>query len=167
MLHQASTALVVTTCILQLLVPDRHWLYVIIISRTSFRVNSYSIVCLNVNELVILSRRHILSLRDSNMIRTHNYLLRKRSLQPPSLAKWLSVCLQTKWLWVRNPLLSFKLQIWRLLRSRRSLTFRETIECGFTLKLARDMIITYRLELIPSSAISTNLDQFFDSKILM
>ena len=123
--------------------------------------------CLNVNELFLLSRRHILSLSDSNMIRTHNYLLRKRSLQPPSLAKWLSVSLQAKWLWVRNTLLSFKLQVWRLLRSRRSFTFRETIECGFTLKLARGMIITYRLELIPSSAISTNLDQFFDSEILL
>ena len=30
-----------------------------------------------------------------------------------------------------------------LLRARSSLTFRQTIECGFTLKLVRDMIITY------------------------
>ena len=34
-------------------------------------------------------------------------------------------------------------QIWRLLRARSSLTFRQTIECGFTLKLVRDMIIAY------------------------
>ena len=47
------------------------------------------------------------------------------------------------WLWVRIALLSLKLQIWCLLRARSFLTFRQTIECGFTLKLVRDMIITY------------------------
>ena len=35
--------------------------------------------------------------------------------------------------------------MWHLLRARSSLTFRQTIECGFTLKLVRDMITTYRL----------------------
>ena len=59
------------------------------------------------------------------------------------LAKWLSVHLKTKWLWVRIALLSLKLQIWRLLPARSSLTFRQTIECGFTLKIVRDMTITY------------------------
>ena len=59
-----------------------------------------------------------------------------------SLAKWSSVRLRTKWLWVRISLLSRKIQIWRLLRARNSLTFRQTIECGFTLKLVRDMVIT-------------------------
>ena len=49
------------------------------------------------------------------------------------------------WLWVRIPLLSLKLQIWRLLRARSSLTFRQTIECRFTLKLVHDFIITYSL----------------------
>ena len=33
--------------------------------------------------------------------------------------------------------------IWRLLRTRSSWTFSETIECRFTLNLVRDMIITY------------------------
>ena len=47
----------------------------------------------------------------------------------PSLAKWLSVRLRTKWLWVRIPLLSLRLQTWRLLRATSSLTFRQTIEC--------------------------------------
>ena len=60
-----------------------------------------------------------------------------------SLAKWLSVGLLTKWLWIRITLLSLKLQIWRLLWARISSTFRQTIECRFTLKLVRDMIITY------------------------
>ena len=84
--------------------------------RTSFRENLHSIVCLNVKELL------------------------KRT---SALAKWLSVRLRTKWLWVRIPLLSLKLQIWRLLRARSSLTFRQAIECRFSLKLVRDMIITY------------------------
>ena len=59
-----------------------------------------------------------------------------------SLAKWLGVCVRTKWLWVRISLLLLKLQIWRLLRTRRSLTFRQTIECRFTLKLVGGMKIT-------------------------
>ena len=33
--------------------------------------------------------------------------------------------------------------------ARSSLTFRQTIECGFTLKLERDMIVTYSLMLQP------------------
>ena len=86
-------------------------------------------------------------LSDSNVIRTHNHLVRKRKLNHlaklDSLAKWVSVRLQTNWLWVQIALLPFKPQIWRLLQARRSLTFRQTIECGFTLKLVRDMIITY------------------------
>ena len=60
-----------------------------------------------------------------------------------NLAKWLCVCWRTKWLCVRIPLLSLKLQIWCLLWARSSVTFRQTIECGFTLKLIRDMIITH------------------------
>ena len=43
---------------------------------------------------------------------------------------------------VRILSLSLKLHIWHLLRVRSSLTFRQTIECRFTLKLVRDMIIT-------------------------
>ena len=42
-----------------------------------------------------------------------------------SLAKWLSVRLRTKWLWVRVQLQSLHLQISRLLRARSSLTFRQ------------------------------------------
>ena len=65
----------------------------------------------------------------NNGIRTHNHLVRKRTLNHSaklaSLAKWLSVRLQTKWLWVRIPLQSLKLQIWRLFRARSSLTFRQ------------------------------------------
>ena len=60
-----------------------------------------------------------------------------------SFAKWSSVRLRTKWLWVRVSLKSLKLPISHLFWARSSLTFRQTIECGFTLKLVRDMIITY------------------------
>ena len=88
------------------------------------------------------------SISDSNEIRTHNHLVRKKKTlnhlaKLASLAKWLSVCLQTKWLWVRISLLSLKLQIWCLLQARSSLTFRQTTDCRFTLKLIRDMIISY------------------------
>ena len=38
-------------------------------------------VCLNVKELLGRSRRHIWSLSDSNSIRTHNQLVRKRTLK--------------------------------------------------------------------------------------
>ena len=55
-------------------------LYVIIMSRTSFRVNPHSIVCLNVKELLARSRRYIWSLSDGNVIRTHNHLVCKRTL---------------------------------------------------------------------------------------
>ena len=59
---------------------------------------------------------------NSNGIRTHNHLVRKGKLN--YLAKMALY------------------QIWRLLWARGSLTFRQTIECRFTLKLVRDMIIT-------------------------
>ena len=55
-------------------------LYVIIMSRTSFKVNLHSIVCLNLKELLARSRRHIWSLSDSNRIRTHNHLNKKQTL---------------------------------------------------------------------------------------
>ena len=57
-------------------------------------------------------------------------------------SQWLSVRLRTKWLCVRIPLLSLKLQIMYLFHARSSLTFGQTIEYRFSLKLARDMIIT-------------------------
>ena len=65
------------------------WLYVIIMSRTSFRVNPHSIVCLNVKELLARSSSHIWDLSDNNVIRTHNHLVGKRTLNhlTKSLAK--------------------------------------------------------------------------------
>ena len=46
-----------------------------------------------------------------------------------------------KWLWVSIPLQS--LQMLHLFRARSSLTFRQPIECRFTLKSIPDMIRTY------------------------
>ena len=60
-----------------------------------------------------------------------------------SVAKWFCVHLSTKWLWFWVPLLSLKPQIWRLLQARNYLIFRQTVDFRFTLKLVRDMIITY------------------------
>ena len=42
-----------------------------------------------------------------------------------SFAKWFNVRLRTKWLWVRIPLQSFKLQILHLFWATSSLTFRK------------------------------------------
>ena len=81
------------------------WLYVIIMSRTSFRENPHCIVCQNVKDLLVRGRCHIWSLSDSNETRTHNHLVRQWTLNHLAkltiLAKWLSVHLQTKWSWVR------------------------------------------------------------------
>ena len=65
-------------------------------SRTSFRANLPSIVCLNVKELLARSRLHIGILSDSNAIRTQNHLVRKQIVNGLAklaywLAKWLSV----------------------------------------------------------------------------
>ena len=120
---------------------------------------------------------HILS--DSNGIWTRNHLFRKRTLNylaklanwatiKVSLAKWLSVRLRTKWFWVRIHLLSLKLQIWRLLPARTSLTFRQTIECGFTLKLLRDMIIRYsRLPQLLQLEMALFLTASYHAKIII
>ena len=65
-------------------------LYVIIMSRTRFRVNLHS-RCLTVKELFVWNRRDIWSLRDSKRNRTHNDLVRKWTLNDlAKLAKWLS-----------------------------------------------------------------------------
>ena len=73
-------------------------------------------------------------LSDTNWTQTQNHLVRKRTLNHvaslaknhmASLAKQLSVCLQTKWFWVRVQVQSLKRQISRVLRARSSLAFRQ------------------------------------------
>ena len=75
-----------------------------------------------------------------------------------SLVKWLSASLRNKWLWVRIPLLSLKLLIWCLLRARRSMKLRQTIEGRFTLKLGRHTMITYSH--IPSGLLMSVISSF-------
>ena len=60
--------------------PLSYWLYVIIMSRTRLRGNLRSVVCLNGEELLARSRRHIWSLSNCNGIQTHNHLVCKRTL---------------------------------------------------------------------------------------
>ena len=80
---------------------------------------------------------------DCNWTRTQNHLARKRTLNYlVSLAKWLSVRLLTKWLWVRVQLQSVKFQISRLLRARRSLTFRKLLSVDLLWKRVRVMTRT-------------------------
>ena len=69
------------------------------------------------------------------------------SLVDRSRHRWIVqiVRLRTKWLWVPVPFLSLKLGA--CFMSRSFLTFRQTIESRFTLKLVRDMIKTYSHEI--------------------
>ena len=114
------------------------WVYVVIMSRASLTVNIYSLVFLNVKERLARSRHHIRSLTDSNGIRTHNHLVRKRTLNYlAKLAKWLSCVVSM------SDMVPLNLQIWCLLWAKSSLTFRQTIACRFTLKPVHNMIITY------------------------
>ena len=82
----------------------------------------------------------------------------------PSL--WLSVCLWTKWLWIWILLSSLKLQIWYLLRTKSSLTFKQTIVCGFTLKLVCDMIKTYNGFLLEKVFFGEGLTSWIQRKFI-
>ena len=80
--------------------------------KYTFQSESKLYICLDVKELLARNRRDIWSLSDCNGTRTHNHLVRKRTLnhlaKMISLAKWLSVRLPTKWLWVQVSLQSLK-----------------------------------------------------------
>ena len=81
----------------------------------AFQSESTLYSSLNVKELLARYRRDIWSLNDSIGIQTHKHLVRKRLLKhlakPASLAKWLSVHLWSKYLWIRFPLLPFILLV--------------------------------------------------------
>ena len=63
--------------------------------------------CLHVKELLAWSRHEIWSLSVCNWTQTHSHLVRKQTLNHlAKLTKWFSVCLWTKWLWVRVQLQS-------------------------------------------------------------
>ena len=84
-------------------------------SSCHVRFSEWIYSCLNFKELLARNRRDIWSLIDSNKIWIHNHLVPKQTLNHlvklASLAKWSSVCLRTKWLWIGIPLLSLKLHI--------------------------------------------------------
>ena len=88
---------------------------------------------------------HNVKLCDCNGTRTHNNLVRKRTLNYlASFAKWSSVHLRTKRLWIRVPMQSLKLHISRLFRATKTfLDIQATTECRFTLKCVRDIIKAY------------------------
>ena len=75
------------------------WLYVVIMSRTRFRVHPHPIVARMSRNSFLETGAKSEVWTDCNGTWTHNYLVRKRIL---ILAKWLSVHLWTKWLWVRG-----------------------------------------------------------------
>ena len=127
----------------------RIWVYVITMSCTRFRENYHSIVAwMSMNSLLETDRMYdvmasvwskefldiqatikcrftlkrvlimiINTVKCILQISTHNTAL--------SLGKWLSVCLRTKWLWVRILLLSLKLRISCLFWARSYLAFRQ------------------------------------------
>ena len=62
----------------------------------AFQSKSKLYICLDVKELLARNRRDILSLSDCNRTRTHNHLVRKRTLNHlAKLAKWLICVVST------------------------------------------------------------------------
>ena len=104
--------------------PNRRFWYATVLTVCSYHITyafqseSTLYGCLNVKELLAQNRREIWRLSECNWTRTHNHLLRKRTLNRlaklASLGKWLSVCLRTKWLCVRFQLLQscWNLNFW-------------------------------------------------------
>ena len=80
--------------------------------------------CLNVKDLA-QSRHDISNISDNNRIRNLNHLVRKRILSRPVwlLNGWVFIYELNKWLWVRIPLLSFNINI-----------FKNTTFCKYGLK---------------------------------
>ena len=106
------------------------------------------------------------SSNDSNGICTHNHLVRKQTLKHlAKLAKWLSCVVSTylydlfdyillschvrvsEWIYVKEPLARNRGDIWSKFKwqqqdSNPFLDIQVPIECRFTLKCVRDMILT-------------------------
>ena len=94
----------------------------------AFQSESTLYSCLNVKELLTLSRCEIWSLSDCNGTRTHNHLVCKRTFNHlAKLAKWLS-CVVGTYLYSAFDCMFLSChvrEISRLLRARSSLTFRQ------------------------------------------
>ena len=82
----------VLTCTVHLTVCSCHLTYAF---QSEFTLYSW----LNVKELLARSRREICSLSYCDWTWTHNHLVHKQTFN--YLAKWLSVRLWNKWLWIR------------------------------------------------------------------
>ena len=79
----------VLMCTVHLIVCSYHVTY-------PFQWESRLYSCLNAKELLAQNRHEILSLSDCNWNRTHNHLVRKRTLNDlAKLAKWLSCVVST------------------------------------------------------------------------
>ena len=65
---------------IQFLLNTWRQLYVLIMSRTRFKVNLPHYNCLNVKELLAQNRGDICNLSDSNGIQTRNHIVRKQKL---------------------------------------------------------------------------------------
>ena len=137
------------------------WQYVIVMSGASFRVNPLSIVCLNIKELLAQSWHYIWTSSHSNEIRTHNQFVKEHSTFSQT-GQMIEVCceyLSVRCVWryvITMSQTSFRvnphpivclnvkeLHAWSMCHIWSSLTFRQTIECGFILKLVCDLTITY------------------------
>ena len=83
------------------------YIYIYVCNIFIFMLSIFNKTCKFPLSLLAPSRCHIWSLRDSNGIETHNHLNPKLILNYLArVAKWFSVHLQTKWLWVWILLLS-------------------------------------------------------------
>ena len=114
----------------------------------AFQSESTLYSCLNVKELLARSRREIWRLSHCNWTLT-------------SLARWLSVCLRTKWFWVRVKLQSFILLLILREKSLVCITF-----CGaFT--SSHEVMKLHRIEfdvsgIMPTNAQNVSLIFFFN-----
>ena len=73
-----------------------HWLNVLVMSRTCFRVNPHFIVAWMSRNSLLETGAKSASLSDCNRARTHNHLVRKRTLNHLiKLVKWLSFVVST------------------------------------------------------------------------
>ena len=123
--------------------------------RYAFQSESTLSSCLNVKELLAQNRRNIRSVIDCNGTRTHNHLVRKRTLNHlAKLAKWLKCVLSTYlcgafdcMFWSCHVRVSECMARNSLLETGRctSLDIQATIECWFTLKRVRYITRTYSL----------------------
>ena len=86
-----------------------HWLYVLVMSRTRFRVNPHSIVAWMSRNSLFKAGAKSEWLSDCNWTRTQSHLVRKQTLN--HYAK-LSVHLQANWFWVRVQLQSLLSHKW-------------------------------------------------------